>query len=200
MGFKGQICIWEGFSFLSPQTSCNGSLFSFPRALSLHPDFGTGHFCFRTKSSHGIWDYSSIKAAGTAPDGGTYIPILILSLFKPSPLFIAGICFFSVGFQIWIYMMFFNAERSERIWILLLSFLFTESCSQIFMSRITNVHAMLAQRVTPAEHTARRVKRNRKRTTHGLLSLIFLTSIRCCFLGSTPKRRWERGTGRLSLC
>lgn len=130
---------------------------------------------------------------------GTYIPILILSLFKPSPLFIAGICFFSVGFQIWIYMMFFNAERSERIWILLLSFLFTESCSQIFMSRITNVHAMLAQRVTPAEHTARRVKRNRKRTTHGLLSLIFLTSIRCCFLGSTPKRRWERGTGRLFL-
>lgn len=43
-------------------------------------------------------------------------------------------------------MMFFNAERSERIWILLLSFLFTESsCLQIFMSRITNVHAMLAQ-------------------------------------------------------
>lgn len=69
-----------------------------------------------------------------------------LSLFKPSPLFIAGICFFSVGSQIWIYMMFFNAERSERIWILLLSFLFTESsCLQIFMSRITNVHAMLAQ-------------------------------------------------------
>jgi len=60
-------------------------------------------------------------------------------------------------------MMFFNAERSERIWVLLLNFLFTESCSQIFMSRITNVHAMLAQRVTgravrPAEHTARQMR------------------------------------------
>lgn len=59
--------------------------------------------------------------------------------------------------------MFFNAERSERIWVLLLDFLFTESCSQIFMSRITNVHAMLAQRVTgravrPAEHTARQMR------------------------------------------
>jgi len=65
-------------------------------------------------------------------------------------------------------MIFFNAERSERIWILLLDFLFTEpSCSQIFMSRITNVHAMLAQRVTgravrPAEHTARGMKRDAK--------------------------------------
>jgi len=192
---------WEGFSFLSPQTSCNGLLFSFPRALSLHPEFWNGSFLF----SHQIksWDMGLLEHKGgwDCTGWGNVHSNSHLSLFKPSPLFIAGICFFSVGFQIWIYMI-FNAERSERIWVLLLGFLFTESsCSQIFMSRITNVHAMLAQRVTgravrPAEHTARQI-RDAKEDNTWLLSLIFLTLIQCCFLGSTPKRQWERGTGRL---
>lgn len=126
-----------------------------------------------------------------------------LSLFKPSPLFIAGICFFSVGFQIWIYMMFFNAERSERIWILLLGFLFTESsCSQIFMSRITNVHAMLAQRVTgravrPAEHTARQMRDAKEDNTWP--SIINFSYVDTMLLSWLDAEEWERGTGRLSF-
>lgn len=124
MGFKGQICIWEGFSFLSPQTSCNGSLFSFPRALSLYPDFGTGHFYFRTKLSHGNMGLLEHKGGWDCTGWGNAHSNSHLSLSKPSPLYIAGICFFSVGFQTWIYMMFFNAERSERIWIFTVEFSF----------------------------------------------------------------------------
>ena len=87
MGFKGQICIWEGFSFLSPQTSCNGSLFSLPRLLSLHPDFGTGYFCFRTKLSHGIWGLLEHKGDWDCTGWGNAHSNSHLSLSKPNPLY-----------------------------------------------------------------------------------------------------------------
>lgn len=72
----------------------------------------------------GYGDYLSIKAAGTAPDGETHIPILICHFLNQTHFFITGICFFSVGSQIWIYMLFFNAEQSERIWIFTVEFSF----------------------------------------------------------------------------
>jgi len=38
-----------GGVFISQSTNeLQRSLFSFPRAISLHPDFGSGHFYFRT--------------------------------------------------------------------------------------------------------------------------------------------------------
>jgi len=149
----------------------------------------------------GYGDYLSIKAAGTAPDGETHIPILICHFLNQTHFlwleFVSLVLDFKFGFTC----CFSMQSRASGSGFLLLNFLFTEpSCSRIFMSRITNVHAMLAQRITgrvvrPAEHTAQR--ESRKRIAHGPLSLVFLTLIRCRFLGSTPKRRWERGTSQL---
>jgi hypothetical protein len=99
-------------------------------------------------------------------------------------------------------MMFFNAERSERIWILLMGFLFIESsCSQIFMSRITNVHAMLAQRVTGravrlAEHTARQMRNAKEDNTWpSIINFSYVDTMLLSWLDA--EEQWERGTGRL---
>jgi len=82
-----------------------------------------------------------------------------------------------------------------------LVFFFIESCSQIFMSRITNVHAMLAQRVTgravrPAEHTARQMRNAKEDNTWpSIINFSYVDTMLLSWLDAGEK--WERGIGRL---
>jgi len=100
MGFKGQICIGRGFHFSVHKRAATARSLAFPGFFHFTRILERVIFVFAPNQS---WDMGLLEHKGgwDCTGWGNVHSNSHLSLFKPSPFFIAGICFFSVGFQIW---------------------------------------------------------------------------------------------------